>query len=86
MRLLNNIKLRLLQSRRIEAALAVVERMVLTAPREAALWQECAALHQALGNLRAAQGCYERVIALAGSEAARQSAAAELKAVRLRLN
>ena len=86
LRLQNNIKLRLLQAKRSEAALAVLERMVLTAPEEPALWHECAGLHAAVGNLRAAQGCFERVIALAGSETARQAAAAELKAVRLRLN
>jgi regulator of sirC expression with transglutaminase-like and TPR domain len=86
LRLQNNIKLRLLQAKRTEAALAVVERMVLTAPQEPGLWHECSVLHQAVGNLRAATGCLERVIALAGSETARQAAAAELKAVRLRLN
>lgn len=86
LRLQNNIKLRLLQARRAEAALAVLERMVLTAPQEPALWHECAVMHQALGHLRTAQGCLERVIALAASETARQAAAAELKAVRLRLN
>lgn len=86
LRLQNNIKLRLLQARRNEAALAVLERMVLTAPQQPALWHECATLHQAQGNLRTAQGCLERVIALAGSDTARQAAAAELKAVRLRLN
>jgi regulator of sirC expression with transglutaminase-like and TPR domain len=86
LRLQNNIKLRLLQAKRTEAALAVLERMVLTAPEEPGLWRECAGLHEGLGNLRAAGSCLERVIALAGGEAARQSAAAELKAVRLRLN
>jgi len=86
LRLQNNIKLRLLQAKRTEAALAVLERMVLTAPEEPALWRECASLHEGLGNLRTAGACLERVIALAGGEAARQAAAAELKAVRLRLN
>ena len=75
-----------MQAKRPEAALAVLERMVLTAPEEPALWRECADLHEGLGNLRAAGSCLERVIALAGGDAARQSAAAELKAVRLRLN
>jgi regulator of sirC expression with transglutaminase-like and TPR domain len=86
LRLQNNIKLRLLQAKRTEPALTVLERMVLTAPQEPALWHECAGLHSSLGNLRAAQGCLERVIALAASETARQAAAAELKALRLRLN
>jgi regulator of sirC expression with transglutaminase-like and TPR domain len=86
LRLQNNIKLRLLQAKRPEAALSVLERMVITAPEEPALWRECAAMHGELGNLRAAGSCLERFIALAGGEAARQSAAAELKAVRLRLN
>jgi regulator of sirC expression with transglutaminase-like and TPR domain len=86
LRLQNNIKLRLLQAKRTEAALAVLERMVLTAPEVAALWRECAGLHEGLGNLRAASSCLERFITLAGGDAARQSAAAELKAVRLRLN
>jgi regulator of sirC expression with transglutaminase-like and TPR domain len=86
LRLQNNIKLRLLHAKRGAAALAVLERMVITAPQEPALWHECAGLHESLGNLRAASGCLERVIALAVTDAARQAAAAELKAVRLRLN
>ncbi|HEX2113661.1 MAG TPA: transglutaminase-like domain-containing protein [Alphaproteobacteria bacterium] len=85
LRLQNNIKLRLLQAKHIEAALTVLERMVLTAPQEPALWHECAGLHESLGNLRTATSCLERVIALASGAAARQ-AAAELAKLRLRLN
>lgn len=86
LRLQNNIKLRLLQAGRTEQALAVIERMVLIAPAEAALWRECAALHGEIGNLRTAIACLERVMALAGGDAARQGVAAELQALRGKLN
>jgi regulator of sirC expression with transglutaminase-like and TPR domain len=86
LRLQNNIKLRLLQAEQHEAALTVVERMVLIAPSEPALWRECAALHGRIGNLRSAIACLEQVIALAAGEAARQAAAAELNSLRARLN
>ena len=86
LRLQNNIKLRLLQAGRTEQALAVIERMVLIAPAEAALWRECAALHQEVGNLRTAIACLERAMALAGGAVARQGVAAELQALRGKLN
>ena len=85
LRLQNNIKLRLLEAKRTDAALTVMERMVLTAPQEPALWHECAGLHESLGNLRAATSCLERFIALADGKTARQAAAALAK-LRLRLN
>jgi regulator of sirC expression with transglutaminase-like and TPR domain len=86
LRLQNNIKLRLLEAKRTEAAVTVLERMVLTAPQEPSLWHECAGLHESLGNLRTAASCFERVIALAGGGTARQAAAAALAKLRLRLN
>ncbi len=86
LRLQNNIKLRLLQAGFAEQALAVVERMVVIAPAEPALWHECAGLHRELGNLRTAIACLERVILLADDEATRQGVAAELHALRGKLN
>jgi regulator of sirC expression with transglutaminase-like and TPR domain len=88
LRLQNNIRLRLVQAGRREEALAVAERMVVIAPHQAALWQECAGLHRELGNLRTAIACLERAMTLAGGEATRQgvAAAAELQALRGKLN
>jgi regulator of sirC expression with transglutaminase-like and TPR domain len=86
LRLQNNIKLRLLQAGEDELALAVVERMVVIAPAIPALWHECASLHRDLGNLMTAVACLERVMELAPGEAARQGVAAELKALRGKLN
>jgi hypothetical protein len=60
--------------------------MVLIAPSEPSLWYECAGLHRAIGNLRAAIACLDQVMALAADEAAGQAAAAELKALRTALN
>lgn len=86
LRLQNNIKLRLLQASRIEDALVVAERMVLVAPRQPALWHECAALHNRLGSLKAATACLEQVIALAEPGASRQGVIAELQALQRKLN
>jgi len=86
LRLQNNIKLRLLQAGLLEQALTVAERMVLIAPAEPDLWHDCAVLHGEIGNLRAAIACLEQTMALAANEAARQAVAAELKALRARLN
>jgi regulator of sirC expression with transglutaminase-like and TPR domain len=86
LRLQNNIKLRLLQARRGAAALAVVERMILVAPRDPALWHEAAMLHRGLDNLKAAMACLEQVAALAPALATRHGVEAEIAALRSRLN
>jgi regulator of sirC expression with transglutaminase-like and TPR domain len=86
LRLQNNIKLRLLRAERMPEALSIAERMVLIAPQEGGLWQDCAVLHRAVGNLKSALGCFERAMALAADESARQAIAQEMSALRGKLN
>jgi regulator of sirC expression with transglutaminase-like and TPR domain len=86
LRLQNNIKARLLDQRDTAGALFVVEGMLMLAPGAAALWREAGLLHVQQENLGAARRCLERATELAESAAARQRIAAELAAVRGRLN
>ena len=86
LRLQNNIKLRLLQARRLQGALTVVERMILVAPREPGLWHEAGALHRELGNLKTAISCLEHAMALAGDDMTRHGVALELQELRARLH
>jgi regulator of sirC expression with transglutaminase-like and TPR domain len=86
LRLQNNIKLRLVRAGEHARALAVVERMLLIAPRAIELWREAGRLHEATGALRAAIAAFGTAMALAGDGDARQRIAAELAAVQGRLN
>lgn len=86
LRLQNNIKLRLLRANRLAEALSIAERMVLIAPQESSLWHDCAVLHRAVGNLKSALACFERAMALAADESARQAIAQEMSALRGKLN
>ena len=54
LRLQNNIKLRLLEAGRREAALGVIESMLAMAPDRAELWREQGTVSASLGNLGAA--------------------------------
>ncbi len=86
LRLRNNIKLRLLQERRPEAALGVLETMLMIAPDHGELWREAGGLHAHLGNLRAAAMALENSLVLVLNGPARQQAAALLRKVKARLN
>jgi len=86
LRLQNNLKLRLAQAGRHTDALAVVERMLVIAPRAIELWREAAALNAEGGALRAALGCLETAMALAAGTDARQRIAADIAALSGRLN
>jgi len=86
LRLQNNLKLRLAQAGRHAEALAVVERMLVIAPRAIELWREAAALHAEGGALRAALGCLKTAMALAAGTDARQRIAADIAALSGRLN
>lgn len=54
LRLQNNIKVRLLRAEQTEAALKIVESMLMFAPDRPSLWYEAGLLHSHLGNLRGA--------------------------------
>jgi regulator of sirC expression with transglutaminase-like and TPR domain len=85
LRLQNNLKLRLLESRQTEKALAVISGMTLFAPDQPALWREAGLVNAELGNLRAAIDALERFLALAAGEAARHQTALLLQKLKARL-
>lgn len=86
LRLQNNIKLRLLRAKAQEQAAAVIERMLLIAPREAALWYEGGQLHAAIGNLGAALQFLEQAAQLVDRPKARRHIMAERDTLRTKLN
>lgn len=85
LRLQNNLKLRLVESRQLEKALAVIDGMMLFAPRHAALLREAGLIHAELGNLKAAIAAFERFRALAAHDGERHQAAAILQQLKARL-
>jgi regulator of sirC expression with transglutaminase-like and TPR domain len=85
LRLQNNLKLRLLESRHFERALEVIDGMTLLAPGEAGLWREAGLVNAELGNLRAAIAALERCLALASGERERHHIAALLQQLKGRL-
>lgn len=86
LRLQNNIKARLLKEGDVAGALFVMDGMLMLAPGAAALWREAGLLHVQQESFGAARRCLERAVELAESTAARQRIAAELAAIRGRLN
>jgi len=86
LRLQNNRKLRLLREHRGEAALAVVEGMLMVAPGVAGLWREAGLLHAHHDNLRAAILALEHYLGLAGEDPQRAEAERLLRQLRGRLN
>jgi regulator of sirC expression with transglutaminase-like and TPR domain len=86
LRLLNNLKSRLLQQQRYERAVDVVERMLMLAPDLADLWREAGLLHRELGNIRAAASAFEHYVVRAPDGVARHQAAAILQQLRGQLN
>jgi regulator of sirC expression with transglutaminase-like and TPR domain len=86
LRLQNNIKVRLLQNDQLEAAVGVVERMLLIAPKEPLLWLEAGGHYGRLGNLRSAIEAAERCRGLAGDERLRQRAETLLQELKGKLN
>jgi len=64
LRLQNNIKLRLLRDDKLAEAAVVVERMLLIAPDDPALWYEAGVLQGKTGNLRASIAALETLAGL----------------------
>ena len=86
LRLQNNIKVRLVQSDQIEAAVGALERMLLIAPKEPLLWLEAGGHYARLGNLRAAIDAADRSRGLATDERLRQRAERLLQELKGKLN
>ena len=86
LRLQNNLKARLLKQGDAAGAAFVLDGMLMLAPAAAVLWREAGLLQVQQENLGAARRYLERAVELAESAAARQRIAAELAAIRARLN
>ncbi|MCA3260749.1 MAG: transglutaminase family protein [Telmatospirillum sp.] len=86
LRLQNNIKQRQLKAEAFEAALATLERMLMLAPEDAALWHETGLVHASLDNLRAGVMCLEQALSLVDASGAKAHLAAEIQALKSRLN
>jgi regulator of sirC expression with transglutaminase-like and TPR domain len=86
LRLQNNVKLRLMQMRRPEQAVKVVEAMLMFAPKQAALWREAGLVNAHLDNLRTAIAQLERFMTLETGETLRHKTALLLQQLKGRLN
>ena len=86
LRLQNNIKLRLLQQNKAEAALETLESMLMIAPNKAELWYEVGLVQNSLGNLRAAVLALEQFLELGRDPGSLREAAHRLQAIKSRLN
>lgn len=86
LRLRNNIKLRLLRDGKTQAALEVLESMLMVAPGHAQHWREAGLIHAHLGNLRAAVLALEHVLDLGAGPREMHEAARLIQDLTKRLN
>lgn len=86
LRLQNNIKLRLIRDGRLAEAAAVIDRMLLFAPDQPALWRESGMVHARIGNLRRATGALETFLQMSESGEERRQAMLALQDLKSRLN
>lgn len=86
LRLQNNIKVRLLQDRQGEAALEIIESMLLLAPGRAELWREAGILHAHHENVRAAIMAMENCLELSQDQGLSQEVAVFLQKLKTQLN
>lgn len=85
LRLQNNIKVRLIQEGNLPRAATIVERMLLVAPKVAALWRESGLIQSRLGNLLAAKLALSRFLELADNDSQRHQVARLLQDINQRL-
>ena len=81
LRLQNNIKLRLMGQGRLAQAGTTLDRMLLMAPDDMGLWQECAFVQAELGVIDRSQAAIDAVLALPAPDGVR----ARMAALRQRL-
>ena len=86
LRLQSNIRLRLVQMRRFEKAVKVVESMLLFAPGQSEIWRDLGMLNAQLGNLSAAIKAFESSIKHENVGSRRQETTALLQALQRRMN
>jgi regulator of sirC expression with transglutaminase-like and TPR domain len=75
LRLENNLKIRLIQEGDLEKAAAVLDRMLLIAPKHAPLYREAGLIQARLGNLSAARGALERFLEISDNDSQRHHVA-----------
>jgi regulator of sirC expression with transglutaminase-like and TPR domain len=80
------MKSRAVQQRRFDRAAELVERMLLFAPVEAALWRELGVLQVACGRVKDAIRSAEHYCGMAGNEELRNDAAMLVQKFKSRLN
>ncbi|WP_343564469.1 SirB1 family protein [Kiloniella sp. b19] len=79
LRLQNNIKIRLLEAERVDAALSILNTMIRMAPTEAVLWREAANLQSEQGNVFAARQSLQTFMTLSEDPTAVMEAATVLQ-------
>jgi regulator of sirC expression with transglutaminase-like and TPR domain len=75
LRLENNLKIRLIQEGDLDKAAAVLDRMLLIAPKHAPLYREAGLIQARLGNLSAARGALERFLEISDNDSQRHHVA-----------
>lgn len=85
LRLVNNIKVRLIQDGDLPRAAVMVERMLLVAPQTPALWRESGLIHSRIGNLLAARNAFTKFLEIADNENQRHQVARLLQELMQRL-
>ncbi len=86
LRLQNNLKSRLIQADSFEKALEVVERMLLLAPKDAALWRDSGLLAVRLDRIGAALAALGQSVKFAQTAEERSEADGLMRQLRSRLN
>jgi regulator of sirC expression with transglutaminase-like and TPR domain len=86
LRLQNNLKMRLLRERQLEAAARVVMRMLMIAPQETELWREAGMIEAHLGNLKRAIALIESYRDKGSDRGQRRKAALLLQELAQRLH
>ncbi|MDA0368145.1 MAG: transglutaminase-like domain-containing protein [Proteobacteria bacterium] len=85
-RLQNNLKSRAVQERRFDRAAELLERILLFAPGQGALWRELGILQVACGRVIDAVNSVERYYGIAESDEQRHDAAMLVQKIKSRLN
>lgn len=85
LRLVNNIKMRLIQDGDLPRAAVMVERMLLVAPLVPALWRESGLIQSRIGNLLAARTAFSRFLEISDNENQRHQVARLLQELTQRL-
>lgn len=85
LRLVNNIKVRLIQDGDLPRAAEMVARMLLVAPQAPALWRESGLIQSRIGNLLAARAAFTRFLEIADNENQRHQVARLLQELNQRL-